>query len=263
MFFSGTGTTKKVVTSIGKSISKELKKEYEIIDFTLPHVREDEVHIRKDEILIIGVPVYAGRVPNVLLDYLSKIKGEGALCVPIVLYGNRNFDDALVELSDICTGNGFSVIAAAGFIGEHSFSRILAKGRPDQKDMETVEEFSKDIVSKIKSSSFDMIDQIRGTRPYRKYYRPVNPQGDFVDIRRVKPLTNDKCNDCKICVDLCPMGSINYEDVSKFDSICIKCGACEKGCPEGAKYYSDEDYLRHKIELEIEFQARKEPELFL
>lgn len=263
MFFSGTGTTKRVVSTIGEIISSELEKDYEIIDFTLPRVRDDEVHIKKDEVLIIGVPVYAGRVPNVLLKYLSKVTGDGALCVPIVLYGNRNFDDALVELSDICEDNGFNVIGAAAFIGEHSFSRVLAKRRPDSNDMAIASNFAKDIVEKIKSNSYGINSDIKGNRPYRRYYRPINPEGEYVDIRRVKPLTNDKCNDCKICVDICPMGSINYDDVSKFDGICIKCGACEKGCPEGAKYYDDEDYIRHKVELEIEFSERKEPELFL
>ena len=48
------------------------------------------------------MPVYAGRIPNLLLlKYLTSVKGNDALAVPIVLFGNRNYDDALIELRDI------------------------------------------------------------------------------------------------------------------------------------------------------------------
>lgn len=68
------------------------------------------------------MPVIAGRVPNVLLKFLDTLQGGGALAVPVVLYGNRNFDDALIELRNILQDRGFYAIGAAAFIGEHSFS---------------------------------------------------------------------------------------------------------------------------------------------
>jgi NAD-dependent dihydropyrimidine dehydrogenase PreA subunit len=84
-----------------------------------------------------------------------------------------------------------------------------------------------------------------------------------VDIRKVVPKTNSCCNDCKLCVEICPMGSIDFKDVTKLNGICIKCGACIKKCSKNAKYYDDEDYLRHKYELEIDFDSRKEPDVFV
>ena len=84
------------------------------------------IFFRKD-IVIVGVPVYAGRVPNVLLKYLNTMSGNGALAIAVVLYGNRNYDDALLELKDILEANGFKVIAGGAFIGEHAFSKTLAK----------------------------------------------------------------------------------------------------------------------------------------
>ncbi|HZK33648.1 MAG TPA: 4Fe-4S binding protein, partial [Tissierellaceae bacterium] len=84
-----------------------------------------------------------------------------------------------------------------------------------------------------------------------------------VDIRKVEPKTSEDCIDCKICAQVCPMGSIDYVDVSKLIGICIKCGACIKKCPTNSKYFDDVDYLRHKKELEDELKIRKEPELFL
>lgn len=265
MYFSATDTTKKVVCSIGKEISQNIDKEILInnIDFTLPEARQKIVSFTDQDVLIIGVPVYAGRVPNVLLKYLNSITGNGALAIPIVVYGNRNYDDALIEMKDILELNGFKVIGGAAFIGEHSFSKTLAKNRPDEEDMDNAEDFANQIYTKLINEDKIQTVVISGNKPYRKHYIPKNKDGIAVDIRKVTPKTNSNCNDCKICANICPMGSIDFEDVSKLNGICIKCGACIKKCPTSAKYYDDEDYLRHKHELEVNYTYRRQPELFI
>jgi len=264
LYFSATDTTKKVVLGIAEKISENIGQGITVnsIDFSLPRIREESVYFTKEDVVIVGVPVYAGRVPNVLLKYLNTIIGNGALAIPVVVYGNRNYDDALIELKDILDTNGFKVIAGGAFIGEHSFSKILAKDRPDEKDMAIVKDFANQIYSKIAQDNFEIV-AVKGNVPYRKHYMPKNRDGSPVDIRKVAPKTNSDCNDCKTCVELCPMGSIDYEDVSKLNGICIKCGACIKKCPTQAKYYDNEDYLRHQYELEIDCASRKEPELFI
>lgn len=265
MYFSATDTTKKVVSGIAKKISENIDRKITInsIDFTLPGVRKEPVSFTEDDIVIIGVPVYAGRVPNVLLRYLNSITGNGALAIPVVVYGNRNYDDALIELKDILELNGFKAIAGGAFIGEHSFSKTLAKNRPDQKDMSIINDFANQIYTKITTQDKIQTIMVNGNKPYRKYYMPKNENGISVNIRKVTPKTNSNCIDCKICVTVCPMGSIDCKDISKLNGICIKCGACIKKCPTNAKYYDDKDYLRHKHELEIDFAYRREPELFI
>ncbi|KGK85469.1 ferredoxin [Desulfosporosinus sp. HMP52] len=265
LYFSATGTTRKVVSRVAEELSENLEKGMVVksFDFTLPEARKEPLSFAKEDIVVIGVPVIAGRVPNVLLKYLNSIKGNEALAIAIVVYGNRNYDDALIELRDILQLNSFKVIAGGAFVGEHSFSKILAKDRPDEKDMAIANNFADQIYSKITAQVDFQIVSVKGNFPYRNYYRPKNLQGEAVDIRKVTPLTNSDCTNCKLCVSVCPMGSIDKEDVSKLIGICIKCGACIKSCPTEAKYYDDEDYLRHKYELEIEFAARREPELFI
>ena len=267
MYFSPTATTKTVVEAIGKRLvdTKGLQRGLErgkTIDFTLPKQRESAQNFQTKDILVIGVPVYAGRVPNVLLKYLNTIQGNNTLAIPIVLYGNRHYDDALLELNDILQKNGFKVIAGAAFIGEHSFSYTLAKERPDNKDLTIAEEFANKVYTKIQSNNHSTA-KVNGSRPYRPYYMPKNEEDELVDIRRVVPKTNDTCIDCKICSEVCPMGSIPYNDVKAIVGICIKCGACIKRCPTQSKYFDDTDYLRHKQELEEQFVERREPELFV
>lgn len=266
VYFSGTGTTEKSVTRIAKRIAEKLGTDYDMFSYTLPQNREQELAFSADDLVVFGSPVYAGRVPNVLLPYLTqKVKGNGAAAVPVVLYGNRNFDDGLIELRNVLETNGFHTIAGAGFIGEHSFSRLLGAGRPDAEDLTLMDQFADHVAEKV--ASITELPQhpiaVRGEDPIRPYYTPRDRQGTPINILKVKPKTDPaKCNSCGWCAAHCPMGSISVEDPTQVTGICIKCCACVKGCPAGAKYYDDEGYLYHQHELEEGYARRAEPELF-
>lgn len=263
VYFSATGTTKKIVTAVARVLGERLGAEKYEFDFTLPAARRGWPEFKREDIAVFGIPVYAGRVPNVLLRYLDTVAGNGALAVPVVLYGNRNFDDALAELRDILVKDGFMPAAGAAFIGEHAFSRRLAKGRPDEKDMERAKRFAERIFTKLEMGTVSGPEIPGIPFPYRGYYMPRDGEGNPIDIRRVKPRTADCCGGCGICVDVCPMGSISRENVRECGGICIKCGACVKACPKHAKYFDDEGYLCHLHQLEEGLKDRREPELFL
>ena len=292
MFFSGTGTTEKIVTAAADGIARSSDRfcRAQDIDFTPPGAREQVYRFAPEDILVFGVPVIAGRVPNVLLPFLNTLEGGGAMAIPVVLYGNRNFDDALIELRNILEERGFHTVAAAAFIGEHSFSRVLAAGRPDERDMQIAEDFAKAAAAKIEKLAAEAEaaqterlaaeaeaagtpDQllhdmgpieVDGEDPIRPYYKPRDRQGNHINILKVKPkLDASKCTKCGICVAACPMGSIKPEAPGVVDGICIKCCGCEKKCPEGALYFDDEGYLYHKTELELGYPDRKEPKLFI
>ena len=266
LYFSATGTTEKIVTGIAEIIAKNYGGKITVsnIDFTLPEVRKKTFSFDKNDLVIAGIPVYAGRVPNVLLKFLNTISGNGATAVAVVLYGNRDYDDALIELKDILESDGFNVIAGGAFIGEHSFSTTLAANRPDEQDMAVAADFADKIYDKTKTPGEDSTVVVRGNKPYRDYYRLKDQNGNPISILKVIPRTNSDCTDCKLCSEVCPMGSIDSDDVSKMTGICIKCCACIKKCPVGAKYFDDENYLWHKNELEVEFTGTwRKPEYFV
>ena len=155
VYFSGTGTTERTVRSVAGELARMLSVPCRSFDFTRPQARQKELSFCERDLVVFGTPVYAGRVPNVLLPYLrEKVRGGGALAVPVVLFGNRNYDDALIELRDLLQADGFGCIAAGAFVGEHSFSRTLGAGRPDDRDMAGHPAFAREICGKSRDREY-------------------------------------------------------------------------------------------------------------
>lgn len=262
LYFSATGTTEKIVLEVAnRLLEKTGGSKVDRMDFTLPQARKNPCSFKENDLVVAGVPVYGGRVPNVLLDYIKSIQGNGALAAAVVLYGNRDYDDALIELRDLLTEDGFRVIAGGAFIGEHSFSSMIAKGRPDQKDLEEADRFADLIGRRIAEGKLGLVE-VKGNTPYKSASKPKDQQKNPVAVKKVQPKTNAACTHCMTCAKVCPMGSISMEDPSVLTGICIKCGACVKKCPVGAKYFDDPDYLESKGKMEIGLTTRREPELF-
>ena len=266
VYFSGTGTTRRTVERIAGGIASRLNLPAESVDFSRPAVRQETLRFGEKDLVVFGTPVYAGRVPNVLLPFLrERVVGGGALAVPVVLFGNRNYDDALIELRNILAADGMHPIAAGAFVGEHSFSRVLGADRPNAEDEALMDEFAARVAelaagldaAPVKSAA------VRGQEPLRPYYTPRDRAGNPINIFKVKPKTDlSRCGGCGLCADLCPMGSIDPTDVSAVRGICIKCCACVKGCPTGAKFFDDAGYLYHQHELEAQYACPAENEVF-
>lgn len=266
VYFSGTGTTRRTVERIAGGIASRLNLPAESVDFSRPAVRQETLRFGEKDLVVFGTPVYAGRVPNVLLPFLQeRVVGGGALAVPVVLFGNRNYDDALIELRNILAADGMHPIAAGAFVGEHSFSRVLGANRPNAEDEALMDEFAARVAELAAGLDAAPVKSVavRGQEPLRAYYTPRDRAGNPINILKVKPKTDlSRCGGCGLCADLCPMGSIDPADVSAVRGICIKCCACVKGCPTGAKFFDDAGYLYHQHELEAQYARPAENEVF-
>lgn len=268
VYFSGTGTTKTIVTQVAKRLSTALDLPINEIDFTAYKARMRKLVFSETDLVVIGLPVYAGRLPNLILPYIKTMQGNGSMAVPIVVYGNRNYDDALMELKTELEKNEFHAISAGAFIGEHSFSNVLAAGRPDTEDLRIADSLADKTAQIIHHLSGDNelikdLLEVKGNMPLHGYYTPRDRKGNPIDIRKVKPKTNENCTNCGKCIDMCPMGAIDSRDPALVSGICIKCCACIKGCPLQTKYFDDQGYVYHMHELEEQYgTTRKKPELF-
>ena len=261
IYFSPTGSTKRIL----EYISEGLNAPVEHIDLTRPDFTLKNGFFGQ-EIAVIGVPVYVGRVPALAVKRLRELKGNNTPAVLVVVYGNRAFEDALIELSDIVSAQGFKPIAGGAFVAEHSFSSIevpIARGRPDEFDKEKSVEFGKEVREKLlkENSILDLAAvAFPGNRPYREPF----PTGR----ERPRPSSPDtfeeKCTKCGRCEEVCPAAAITIGssvDTKKED--CIKCYACIKSCPTGARVMRDQWFVSHTKVLHDNLVKRREPETFL
>lgn len=190
VYFSGTGTTRRTVERIAGGIASRLNLPAESVDFSRPAVRQETLRFGEKDLVVFGAPVYAGRVPNVLLPFLQeRIVGGGALAVPVVLFGNRDYDDALIELRNILAADGMHPIAAGAFVGEHSFSRVLGADRPNAEDEALMDEFAARVAELAAGLDAAPVKSVavRGQEPLRPYYTPRDRAGNPINILKVKP----------------------------------------------------------------------------
>jgi len=251
LYFSPTGNTHRAVAAFafGTGLPREA------IDLTTPRARASFSRaFARDELAVIGLPVYAGRLPPNMEPFFCALQGNGATAVAIVTYGNREYDDALLELQLKLEECGFKVRAAAAFIGEHSLSRKIATDRPDAADLRAALDFGKQTVTSIAGGA--------GGRPLVKGNHPFTAKGAAPLYR---PVTAQNCLRCGLCVDNCPFGAISAEDCATINvDKCFYCFRCVKYCPVGAKQFTDEKFLAWLPGFEARLNARRrEPELFL
>ncbi len=255
--FSPTRTSKKVVDSI---VMEFQGVPTETIDLTYPD-KISPMLFGPDELVIIGVPVYAGRVAPLAVKRLVDIQGDNTPAVIVATYGNRAFEDALVELLDIVLNKSFRPVAACTFIGEHSFSGVktpIAAGRPDAADLTMAEAFGRKIRDKLtslKGPETAHCPNVPGNIPYKDGTGPI----PFTPL-----LIESECTQCSVCLSACPTGAISLETKIEIDcDTCIFCCACIKICPENALLIAADPLKQKRQWLFENCTERKEPELYL
>lgn len=267
IFFSPTGTTKTIAEHIAQSIGVE---KIEMVDVTKRSYRQKWGPFSKDDLVILAAPVYYGRIPEEILPYFATLKGRQTPAVPVVVYGNREYDDALKELYDTAATGGFVPVAGGAFIAVHSYStpdRPIAETRPDKTDLQKAEAFGADIRKKMEaseSSAEAALSNVPGNVPYRV---PEN-LNLIKEARKSIPFTpqtdEETCIQCGQCVETCPTETVFLDETVTTDRWqCIICFACIKNCPTGARQMNDENFTQAISHLYDLCRKRKEPEVFL
>jgi ferredoxin len=254
IYYSPTGNSKKIIEGVAKGLGV---KDTKNVDLTHPEASSKSIDIPPDTLAVIAVPVYSGRVPPVAAQRLRNVKGNGSPAVVIAVYGNRAYEDALIELRDIATEQGFKVISAAAFVGEHSFSTEvapIAQGRPDAEDLEKAKSFGGQVKAKLDGAASPVEVAVPGNRPYRER----NPS-----IPRVPETSPDACTLCGACEEACPTKAIKVTDkVETTKDSCTACSACIKACPTGARAWNNEGIKKAQTMLTTQYSKRREPEFF-
>lgn len=219
--FSPTGGTRKVADAITLGIGHEA----EALELCNPAAMLSETELTKEDVAIIAMPVYGGRIPALAIERLKTlVKANEARCVVVAVYGNRAYDDALLEIYKTCKEMGFRVIAAVGAVAEHSIVRKYGAGRPDAEDVLELKDFGAKIKVAIEQGTVIEENLIPGNFPYKKPMAGPNPTAD------------KSCSGCGKCAAECPVGAIPADSLRKVNKdLCISCMRCVSICPQEAR----------------------------
>ena len=224
------------------------------------------LHLQGNEAVILGIPVYEERIPDLLYPALANIRGQGQPMALIVTYGNISAGIALKQLNKMMHYQGFNILAAAAFIGEHSFSQEtvkIASGRPDKLDLKKAEAFGEEIKLKIKS-----IQQ-------NEKLPELNIKGELLTMSKILPKHSEmlfahapfvdfnRCQQCRRCLESCPVNAIDPESLKSREKLCIRCFACVKFCPHGARKMIYKKPVLVKTVLNKLGKKRHEPEIYI
>lgn len=214
-YFSPTGGTKKVSSIFADAMEKE------VIWHDLGS-KEPMMEKPEGEMTVVASPVFGGRIPSVVREKIEKFSGTGKKAVTIAVYGNRAYEDALLEMNDILTKCGFTVIASGAFVAQHSMAPEIGAGRPDGEDEKEIHKFAET----VKNSTAVENVQVPGNRPYK-------PEMNMP----VAPISLPSCTKCGKCVTVCPTNAISVADGAVITDIekCILCMACTHICTEQAR----------------------------
>ena len=216
IYFSPTGGTKKVLDIL----MNEWQIEKEMIDLSVQGF-DQRYQLDRNDLCMIAVPSYGGRVPEIVINRLAKIKGDYTRTILIAVYGNRDYEDTLLELKDVMKDNGFNSIAAISAVAKHSIMNQFASDRPNEMDKMQLEVFSKEIMHLVDTKEkYDDL-KVPGNFPYHQYKGVP-----------FKPKANKRCNGCGICARACPTQAISLESSKIVDkNKCISCMRCVNICP--------------------------------
>jgi ferredoxin len=217
--FSPTGGTQKVADIITNNWTS-----VEHVDLSVSEDDYSKYGYDADDVVLIAMPSFGGLAPQIALDRLRNINGNSAHCILVAVYGNRAYEDTLVQMEDTARACGFSITAAISAIAEHSIMHQYATGRPNEADCKQLSEFTVKINEKLTKGD-NTSPAILGNRPYKK--------GSGAGL---VPKANNSCSKCGICARLCPVGAINPQSPQITDSKkCISCMRCVHVCPQKAR----------------------------
>lgn len=220
--YSPCGTTRKACETVLDVFPYAIKELQDITDYTVEATMEADV-----QLALFAIPSYGGRVPKSAMDKLRALKGKQTPAILMVCYGNRDYDDTLLELKDEMEGNGFVAVASIAAICQHSIMPMYGSGRPDEHDIMVLKDYADRINQHIiRLKNVEPTLQVKGTIPYREYHGVA-----------LKPEVSNECTLCGHCAAFCPVNAIDPKHLNLTNlDVCITCMRCVVQCPVQARH---------------------------
>jgi len=271
VYFSPAGSTRHVARVIEKRF-KELGREPSLFDLAENSELSQIIskQIRDDSCLIVGSPVYVSRAAPPMMEFLAELAPvTTASAVPYVTWGGASSGIALFEMARELLKKGFKILGAAKVMAVHclmwQLENPLGQGHPHSEDEEMVQELIDEINRKMQDRSS------RGMElpdlAYQKREAHAEMEKMSLEIAKahmpIREVDEALCNQCKICVEVCPTASVSLVPYPVFGERCIYCFSCMRNCPEKAiKANLSEIWQRIRERAEF-FGERPHTKIFL
>lgn len=235
IYFSPTGTTKKIIKNVIKGIES---KEVDCVDLTKDNriSKIENIDTSKVDLIILGAPVYGGFLYKEFRNYIKNIDFNNKAVAIVLLYGNATIMFAKREIISIVKKNNGNVVGYGEFIGEHSFSTKelpVAINRPNTEDINMAISFGKAIREELKNNveknkNLSLFDRFIGK------VADIKPVHTGRRIFTIPKTDYELCDNCGVCIKKCPKACIDNNIITDKKA-CIVCMACVKSCHKNAR----------------------------
>lgn len=243
LYFTGTGNSRHVANVIAETTGDE------IVSIGTRMKANDYSSITSQDPLVFVGPVYAGRFPRVMEEYIQKTTFKGTKKAYFIATCAQTPWVTIEYVEKLCKKKGFSLlgfnsvvmpqgwVAGGGTQPKEMNEKVLSEAEPKiQTIAETIrngeklpdEQPGKAIMSKLLNPIM--------------YATMVNAKGFAV---------TDKCNGCGKCAELCPLNNVSIKNgIPTWGKNCTQCSACIAGCPCEAIEYGKKTIGKPRYYLE-------------
>ncbi|MCH4886471.1 4Fe-4S dicluster domain-containing protein [Acidaminobacter sp. JC074] len=263
IFFSPGGSTKKCVLNVASGF-KDV--EHITIDMNDIKNRSKDHYFKSDDLVIIGMPTMT-KLFGLPSDIVSRLYGDKTPFVGLVTCGNGYYGKGLIALNTIMTRQNFRIVGAGGFVGQYSFNKEIAKGRPDDRDKVMQVDMGRRIQEKLLSGDLSFNHKLKIDWPREGAFSTVKcglvsllpgPGGELPKSMRSLDV-HDTCVKCKKCIKACPVGAITFKEGIVIDNEkCIGCFACGNTCPVNAIHHTNQMMIK-SVKNVVSFRDKRKP----
>ncbi len=275
VYFSPAGTTRKVTECIAETLSKV---GHDVEVFDLCNKKPEDIYniedgwLKKGDCLWIGSPIYAGHAVPPIEKFITNLPESNEIfAVPFVTYGAVTSGIGLYEMAKQLTDRGYTIPGAAKILSVHSLlwtsKKPLGGGHPDTGDEILIKSLIGSVLKKI-----DTPDADNFIAPETLNYQPENIQKHAEEwnlslLRQNMPpikLDDEKCTECNICAEKCPVQNISLDPLPQVGDNCILCFNCIRHCEPEALYNESLNVLEKVIrDRKAEYGEPVESKIFV